>query len=125
MAGPTFGGPDERFYRCGNRRNRHCAMHYAAGISMGILEGSAVMNNFEDLQEMAGDAAHKKQHKAFWLLLFSYPLMMLGLGMVVCGVMLVALAWIGWGMPGGIAAFLAMLTIPVFYREFRFVIKGE
>lgn len=82
-------------------------------------------NGFEDLQEMAGDTAHKKQHRAFWLFLFSYPLAMLGLGMALCTLMLVVMAWIAWGMTGGIAAFLAMLTIPVFYQELRFILKGE
>lgn len=83
------------------------------------------MNDFEDLQEMAGDAAHKKQHRAFWFLLFSYPIMMLGVLMILTGIMGVVWAWMGWGMTGGIAAFLAMATIPVFYHEIRFILKGE
>ncbi|OCB03400.1 hypothetical protein BBC27_08005 [Acidithiobacillus ferrivorans] len=81
-------------------------------------------NGFEELQEMAGDAAHKKQHRAFWLLLFSYPLFMLLFLMVICTIMLVAVAWEGWGFTGGIAAALAMLSLGVFGDEIHFLIKG-
>ena len=83
------------------------------------------MGNFDDLQAMSSDSAHKKQHKAFWLLLFSWPILVMGGTLVLCLVMAVMLAWMGWGMTGGIAAFLAMLTIPVFYQEIRFILKGE
>ena len=83
------------------------------------------MNNFEDLQEMAADPAHKKQHRGFWILLFSYPLFMLSLMYVLCLGMIVVMGWEGWGMLGGIATLLAMLTLPVFFQEIRYLIKGE
>lgn len=83
------------------------------------------MNNFEDLQELAGDEAHKKQHKAFWLLLFSYPLMMMTILLMLCLLMLVVMAFEGWGLFGAFAVVLAGMTLPLFEREIVYLIKGE
>lgn len=116
---------DEHFYSSGNRRNRHCAVHYASCISMGILEGGAIMSNFEDLQEMAGSDLQKRRHKHFFLLLFSYPLMMLGILALLCMLMLVVVAFEGWGLFGAFAVVLAGMTIPLFEREIVYLIKGE
>ena len=82
------------------------------------------MNNFEDLQKMASSDVQKARHKHFFLMLFSYPLLMGLIVMVLSVLGLVVAAWFGWGMFGAIAVVLAGMTLPVFEREIRFLIKG-
>lgn len=83
------------------------------------------MNNFEDLQNLASSDTQKARHKHFFLLLFSYPLMMFGIVALLCMLMLVVVAFEGWGLFGAFAVVLAGMTLPLFEREIMYLIKGE
>lgn len=83
------------------------------------------MGNFDELQDLAQSDTQKARHKHFFLMLFSYPLLMALIVMVLGMLLLVVAAWEGWGMFGGIAVVLAGMTLPVFEREIVYLIKGE